>query len=577
MSHGGRRIAEVLAGRGVRFIFTLCGGHISPILVGCKEVGIRVVDVRHEANAVFAADGVSRLTGVPGVAAVTAGPGVTNALTALRNASEAGSPLVLLGGASATILRGRGSLQDIDQLAAVRSHVKWSTSVQRRDDLAAAVQEAFVQALSGVPGPVFVECPIDLLYDEQTVRSWYLSTARAGKASVKDRALGFVVGRHLDRLFRGGPWTGPPPPRTPAPRDPNPLLLMRAAAMVRKASRPVLLVGSQAVGRAAEAAAVAEAVVQLGVPVWLAGSARGLLGRSHPLQLRHKRRAALKEADLVILAGVPADFRLEYGRSIGAGARVIAVNLDRRLLVKNGVPALPVPADPGRFLRQLARRVGRGTELAPWIGRLRARDTARDQEIVALAERPAPPVNPLRLCRAIEAAMGEQAVIAVDGGDFVATAAYVIRPRGPLSWLDPGVFGTLGVGAGFAIAAALCRPDAETWLVWGDGAAGMSLMEIDTFVRHGLPVIAVIGNDAGWAQIARDQVQLLGDDVATTLARSDYEKVAEAFGALGIALRDEADIEGALGRARAEAAAGRPVLINAHIGRTGFRDGSISV
>ncbi len=583
MVNGGARVAAVLRAEGVRYVFTLCGGHISPILVGCKAEGIGVIDVRDEANAVFAADGMARLSGIPGVAVVTAGPGVTNGLTAVKNAHLAQSPLVLLGGASATILRGRGSLQDIDQLAAMESHVKWSTSVKRLRELAPAVNEAFRRASSGVPGPVFVECPIDLLYDEPLVRSWYQDTASTNEgpsngASLTGRALAWYIDRHLNRLFAGADWGGPPASRRASANEPGLPLLAGASALVKRAQRPVLVIGSQALNRSGDAEAIAAAVDRLGMPTWLAGMARGLLGRKHALHMRHKRRAALKSADLVILAGVPADFRMDYGRVINRKARVIAVNLAVGPLFKNLLPTLPVPADPGRFLIALASRLPTPRpEWQTWKDELAARDASRDAEIEQMATQDAPPVNALRLCQGIEKAMSERSTIVVDGGDFVASAAYVLRPRQPLGWLDPGVFGTLGVGAGFAMAAALAKPEAETWLIYGDGAAGFSMVEFDTFARHRLPVIAVIGNDAAWTQIARDQITLLGDDVATNLARTDYNVVAAGLGAVGLVIKDESEIDEVLARARTEAAAGRPVLINAHIGTTRFRDGSISV
>ncbi|MGB5175097.1 MAG: thiamine pyrophosphate-binding protein [Thermoanaerobaculia bacterium] len=200
--NGGDLIAKVLEKHGVRFLFTLCGGHISPILVGAKLLGIRVVDVRHEATAVFAADAVARLSGTPGVAAVTAGPGVTNTITALKNAQLAQSPVLVLGGATGTILKGRGALQDIDQLALVAPHVKWATTVRRVRDLVPALQKALDMARSGVPGPVFVECPLDLLYDEDLVRGMYGAKAAQGKSrSLGERALGAYLRRHVNSLF----------------------------------------------------------------------------------------------------------------------------------------------------------------------------------------------------------------------------------------------------------------------------------------------------------------------------------------------------------------------------------------
>jgi len=576
MKSGGDQVAEVLLRQGVRFLFTLCGGHISPILAGAKSRGLRVVDVRHEVNAVFAADAVGRLTGRPGVAAVTAGPGVTNALTALQNARLAGSPLVLLAGAAATATRGRGALQDIDQLGALAGNVKWATGVTTVRDLAPTLEEAFSRALAGVPGPVCVECPIDLLYPEAIVRDMVGKEAGRGRGVV-GRAIGWYLGRHLDGVFAGRA-PEPGPALEPAARDPLSPLVARAARRLASARKPLLLVGSQALRLADEAPALAEAIERLGVPTWLAGMARGLLGRGHPLHRRHARRAALADADLVILAGVPADFRLQYGLGIPRRTPVVAANLDVRQLFLNRVPTLPVPADPGRFLQRLAARgPAERPDWSEWLATLRARDVARDEEIAALAEQPAPPMNPLALCRALEAALPDDSVLVADGGDFVATASYIVRPRAPLSWLDPGAFGTLGVGAGFALAAALCRPEAETWLLWGDGAAGFSLLELDTFARHGLPVIAVIGNDAGWSQIARDQVELLGDDVATGLAPTAYDRVAEGLGAVGLSVDDVARLPAVLAEAREAARKGRPVLINARIGRSSFRKGSISV
>ncbi len=576
MTHGGDRIAEVLERQGVRFVFTLCGGHISPILVAAKARDLSVVDVRSEASAVFAADAVARLTGRPGVAAVTAGPGVTNTLTALQNARLAQSPVVLLAGAAATVTRGRGALQDIDQLAVLEGSVKWATGTATVSELVPALERAFQVAQQGVPGPVCVECPVDLLYDEATVREMY-GQGTGGGASLIRRAVGWYLDRHLDRVFSGR--SPQPMERQEAPaREPLGVLVGRAARLLARAERPVLLAGSQTVRRADEVGAVAAALERLAVPTWLAGMARGLLGRDHPLQCRHARRAALKAADLVLLAGVPADFRLDYGLVIPRRTPVVAANLDLRQLFLNRVPTLPVPADPGRFLQALADREPDGAEArAGWLAELKARDEAREAEIVRLAEEPAPPMNPLSACREIEAALPDDAVLVADGGDFVATASYVVRPRAPLSWLDPGPFGTLGVGGGFALAAALCRPDAETWLLYGDGAAGYSLAELDTFARHGLGVVALVGNDAGWTQIARDQVRLLGDDVATRLARTPYEQVAEGFGAAGLAVDDLSDLPGVLRQAQAIAAEGRPVLVNVHLGRSSFREGSISL
>ncbi|HXG44542.1 MAG TPA: thiamine pyrophosphate-binding protein [Gemmatimonadales bacterium] len=575
--HGGDRVAEVLQAHGVRFLFTLCGGHISPILTGARRLGIRVVDVRDEATAVFAADAVARLTGVPGVAAVTAGPGVTNALTAVRNARLAQSPLILLGGAPPTALRRRGALQDIDQIAAVAPHVKRTFAVRRVRDLAPLLERAMSVARAGVPGPVFVECPVDLLYPETTVREWYGAASGAGR-TLGERLLARYLRAHAARLFAGAGAAPRPAPAPPAPPEPDRGRVARAAALLARAERPVLLVGSQALALPEQAPRIAEAIRGLGVPGYLSGMARGLLGPDHPLQRRHQRRAALREADCVILAGVPCDFRLDYGRPIRRGATLIAANRSRREARLNRRPTLTIEGDAGLFLCRLA-------EAAPpeapgrdaWAARLRARDLEREAEIEREAAAPAQFVHPLRLCQEIERAAGEEAVLVADGGDFVATASYVVRPRAPLSWLDPGVFGTLGVGAGFGLGARLCRPEAEVWILFGDGAAGFSLAEFDSFARHGIPVIAVVGNDGGWTQIAREQVKLLHDDVATVLGRAAYHEVVRGFEAEGLLVRTAAELGPALARARAAAREGRPVLVNVWIDRTGFRDGSLSM
>jgi acetolactate synthase-1/2/3 large subunit len=573
--HGGDLIASVLQAQGTRFLFTLCGGHISPILVGCKQRGIRVIDTRHEATAVFAADAVARLTGRPGVAAVTAGPGLTNTLTAVKNAQIAQSPVVLLGGAAATALKGRGALQDIDQMALLRPHVKWAAAARRVAELPALLEQAFREAGRGVPGPVFLECPIDLLYDEALVRQLY--GAGSGGRGLAARATRLYLRQHVRRLFAGLNAARIGEEIIPAPPEPDRAAIDQVARRLSHADRPVLLVGSQALLAAPAAAEIAAAVDRLGMPVYLSGMARGLLGRAHPLQLRHQRRAALKQADLVILAGVPCDFRLDYGRQIGRRACYVAANRSAADLRLNRRPTIGVLGDAGLFLRRLAERLPQRERWSPWRAELRAREQAREDEIARQARAPSANINPIQLCREIENALDPSAILIGDGGDFVATASYTIRPRGPLAWLDPGAFGTLGVGAGFALGAKLVHPESEVWALFGDGALGYSLAELDTFARHSIPIIAVVGNDAGWTQIAREQVEMLHDDVGTALAHTDYHRVAEGFGAAGLHMDDPELVPDTLRRARELAAAGKPVLVNAVLGKTDFRKGSISV
>ena len=293
--------------------------------------------------------------------------------------------------------------------------------------------------------------------------------------------------------------------------------------------------------------------------------------------MRHGRRRALKEADLVLLAGVPIDFRLQYGSQIRGKTAVISINRSGQEVKRNRRPTLGVVGDPSLFLERLAGDANLGERWTAWAGQLAARDRERDDQIRAMSERTGDHVNPLMLLREIDAVLAEDSVLVVDGGDFAATASYVVAPRKPLSFLDPGVFGTLGVGGGFALGANVSRPGAEVWILYGDGSAAFSLAEFDTFVRLGMSVIAVVGNDAGWTQIARGQVEMLGDDVGTTLRRTDYHKVASGYGGLGIKVSKPDEVVPALVRAKNAAAKGRPVLINVLIDPTDFRAGSISM
>jgi acetolactate synthase-1/2/3 large subunit len=428
-----------------------------------------------------------------------------------------------------------------------------------------------------VPGPVFIECPVDLLYEEASIRQWYADAAGKGR-SVAERMLRMYLNRHVRRMFAGS--DKPVTHRVlkvSAPRAAGKALTASHKALL-DAKRPLIVIGSQAVVIASHAQAIAEAVRTLGIPVYLSGMARGLLGRDHPLQLRHQRREALREADCVLLAGVPCDFRLDYGKHVRRSATLIAANRSPRDARLNRKPDILALGDAGLFLQDLAEAMPRpAPSRLDWTEPLRRRDAEREQEIDRQAAIAGEHVNPVALFRALEQAAGENATFVADGGDFVATASYVLHPRKPLSWLDPGAFGTLGVGAGFALGAALARPKSETWIVFGDGACGWSLAEFDTFVRHGIPVIAVVGNDAGWTQIAREQVKMLKDDVGTVLARTDYHQVAAGFGAHGIVVKTMGELDAALAEAKEVAAKGKPVLVNVWLDRTEFREGSLSM
>lgn len=577
--NSGDIIGQVLREQGVRYLFTLCGGHISGILTGAKKAGIRIIDVRDEVNAVFAADAVGRITGSPGVAAVTAGPGVTNSITALKNAQLAQSPLILLGGAAPKFMKNKGALQDIDQLSLVKSITKMAVNIRRNCDIISVLEHAFDVCRSGVPGPVFIEFPVDLLYTESFVRRMYgvkLETEQGG--GVRSKLLNFYLKRHVDKMFACEFEDMQPGPARVTSPDLDDSQVSKAVELIAVSQKPVLIVGSQAMLNAAEIEKLTGAVESLSIPVFLAGMARGLMGRQHPLQRRHQRKKALKRADLVILAGMPCDFRLDYGRSFGSETKIISVNRSKTDLRLNCRPDQAVLSDPFLFLCALAEIFApESADWQPWIQELKKNDDERETFILSTSEETTEFINPLFLLKKLNAVLDDKSIIVADGGDFVGSAANILWPPGPLTWLDPGVFGTLGVGAGFALASKLLRSESETWLIYGDGAAGFSLQEFDTFVRHKTPVIAVIGNDACWTQIARGQVEIFGDDVATVLGRSDYHRVAEAFGGKGFLLDKPEDIDRVIQEARQAAAEGYPVLINALIGKTDFRKGSISV
>ncbi|XP_038596395.1 LOW QUALITY PROTEIN: 2-hydroxyacyl-CoA lyase 2 [Tachyglossus aculeatus] len=580
--HGGESVAAVLRAHGVRFLFTLVGGHISPLLVAAEKLGIRVVDTRHEATAVFAADAVARLSGTVGVAAVTAGPGLTNTVTAVKNAQMAQSPVLLLGGAAATLLQGRGALQGIDQLALFRPLCKFCASVRRVRDIIPTLRAALAAAQSGTPGPVFVELPIDVLYPYFMVKKEVMPTHPP--KNLMGQLVSWYLKNHLANLFAGA-WE-------PQPEGPLPLNIPQASTqqvqrcveLVSRAKKPLLLLGSQALLPPTPSESLRAAVESLGIPCFLSGMARGLLGRDHPLHIRQNRREALKEADVVILAGTVCDFRLSYGRVLNRSSSIIAVNRDRAQLLLNSdlfwKPREAIQGDVASFLLRLVQGLQGQTWASDWVEGLREADGRKEQvnrEKAAVS--PAQHLNPLKVLGLVEEALPANSVLVADGGDFVGSAAYIVRPRGPLCWLDPGAFGTLGVGGGFALGAKLCRPDAEVWVLFGDGALGYSLIEFDTFVRHKTPIIALVGNDACWTQISREQVPMLGSNVACRLAYNDYHTAVEGLGAHGFLLSRENEGKAAevLQAAQEQCHQGRPTLINVLIGKSDFREGSISI
>jgi acetolactate synthase I/II/III large subunit len=538
--HGGRLVAQALRRHEIDAVFTLCGGHIQAIYDGCIDEGIRVVDTRHEQTAGFAADAYARLTGKPGVALVTAGPGVTNTVTALANAQRAGVPLVCLGGAGPKTLCDMGSLQDLDSVRLMRPVSKWAAQVPETRRIKEYIDIAFRIARSGVPGPVYLEVPLDLLMN---------------------------MGNDEE------PRTAPVLPPRPAA---DPASLASAARMLAEAERPCFIVGSQIHWSPAKRSIV-EVAQRFAVPFYLNGMARGALPADSPVLFSHSRRHALKNSDLVVVMGTPFDFRVDYGRSPtwNPQGKVIQVDLDPGELGRNRAIDLGIVADSGLFLEQLGLAL-ESKQAPEWLAQLRelevARRAAMQQEIGA---RTSPP-NPLHVCHELGKRLGPEDIVIGDGGDFVATAAYTIPVSWPQVWMDPGPLGTLGVGPGYAMAAALARPKSRTVIVFGDGSFGLNALEFEALARQRLKVVAVIGNDAAWTQIRRGQVQLYGEEraIATRLDYTRYDLVVQALGGKGFWVERVEELGPALDGAFA---ADVPSCVNVRIASSDFRKGAISV
>ena len=572
LQHIGLDIGSFFKQKNITSVFTLCGGHISPILVGCEKENINIIQVRDEVSAVFAADAVSRLTDSVGVAIVTAGPGVTNTITAIKNAQMAQSPVLLIGGAAATLLKGRGSLQDIDQISLLKTYVKSAVSVKKTRDVIPTLANALNTATSGVPGPVFVELPIDLLYPEQDIRKEFIN--QLPKSGYFGKIAHWYVERHLNDLFSSKKSSIKVKPVKEFKLDQR--KIDKAALAIVKAKKPVFLLGNQVTQNKEFLPMCLKSIDKLSVPTFTSGMARGCFGSSDKYFFRHNRKHALKNADVVVTLGIPLDFRLGYGFSINKDATLIAVNKSKEDLNKNRKPDIGIHADPSRIMHEIGKIIN-PPSCKEWIKELTGLEEKRETEILQFSKNESDFVNPVHLCKTIDKFIDEESILVADGGDFVGTASYTIRPRSSLGWLDPGPFGTLGVGGGFAIGAKSSFPKKEVWVFYGDGASAYSLAEFDTLCRHKLPVIAIIGNDASWQQIAREQKQMLGSNIGTELAFNAYEKVVEGYGGKGYYVENHDTLDETLKRAKEDAKLGYPVLVNIKISKSDFRKGSISV
>jgi acetolactate synthase-1/2/3 large subunit len=519
---GGRLVARVLAEAGVGHVFTLCGGHILPVYDGCLDEGIRVIDVRHEQAAAHAADACARLTRNVGVAVVTAGPGVTDAVTGVANAYAARSPLLLIGGAAPLALRGLGALQETEQVGLLRPITKGAWTVAETRQIPEVLTTAIRTALSGRPGPVFVEIPVDLLM-----------------TTIEDR-LAPVPTRYVHR------------PRAAA----DPASLAELGRLLAAAERPVVMAGG-GVWWDDAAAALAAFAERAGVPVFMNGAGRGTLPTEHPCAFAQARGFALAHADLVLVLGAPLDFRLGYGRppTFAEDARVVMIDVDPVELGRNRPLALGLTADLGVVLAQAAEAVPAGVaaRVAPWLAAVRAREAEGRRRLDEQARADDRPISHYRFAAEIARVVGPDTIVVGDGGDVVACTAKFVPLQRAGQWLDPGPFGCLGVGPSFALAAKLLHPERRVLLVAGDGAFGLNGMELETAVRFGAPFTCIIGNDGGWGQIRNPQLSFFGEAraVATSLPATRYDRMVEALGGRGALVTDPAEIGPALARALA--------------------------
>jgi acetolactate synthase-1/2/3 large subunit len=526
--HGGRLVARALRGYGVTKLFTLSGGHLFSIYDGCRAEGIDLVDVRHEQAAAFAAEGWAKVTRTPGVCALTAGPGVTNGMSAMASAAQNNSPVLVLGGRAPAFRWGQGSLQEIDHVPFVAPVVKRAATAQSTAEIPGLLDDSIRAAITPHSGPAFVDFPLDQVFGA--------APAPPAPGPLPE------------------PWTG---------AGADTAQIDRAAALLRDAERPVIMAGTGLYwGRGETAlAALAEA---LRIPVFLNGLGRGCLPADHELAYSRARSAALGQADVALVIGVPLDFRLGFGAVFADDAAVIAIDVAEpqrphpRPLSAELYGALPATLDA---LRDGAGAPGgRAGAREDWVRSLRAIETERrDSEAGELSDDRAP-LHPMRIYGELAQMLDRDAVVVGDGGDFVSYAGRVVDSYRPGCWLDPGPYGCLGSGPGYALAAKLAHPERQVVLLLGDGAFGFSGMEFDTLARHGVAVVGVIGNNGIWALEKHPMEAIYGYSVAADLRPATrYDEVAAALGCHAELVSGPAELRPALERAFAN---GGPALVN---------------
>jgi acetolactate synthase I/II/III large subunit len=520
MVTGGQLVARMLKAEGVDHVFTLCGLHVAPIYAGLVEEGIAVVDTRHEQGAAHAADAYARMRRGLGVAVVTAGPGVTDALTGVANAYAASSPLLLLGGAAPLFNQSRGSLQEMEQVDLFHRISKWSDRVPSPELVPLYLAKAFRVALSGRPGPVFLELAWDVLcnaVDESAVQM-------------------------------------PTQYRTTARMPPDPAGVERAMALLAQAERPTCIAGSS-VWWDSGTEALARFVERAQVPVYLNGAGRGSLPPEHPFFFQHTRKEALSSSDVVFVIGTPFDFRLNYGAepTFSAASKIIQVDIDPVEIGRNRAVEVGLVADTASALEAFAAAAP-SVKRTAFVAELRAAERKKAEALDAFCKSDDVPIHHYRLAREMSEvanAGSRDPIFVADGGNWVSMAAKVISLKHPGRWLDPGPLGCLGVGAPFAIAAKLLHPERQVWVIQGDGSFGFNGMDFESALRFKLPMVCVVGNDAAWGQIRIPQLGMFGPEKspATLLAPTRYDEVVRAFGGHGELVTEPAAIRPALERA----------------------------
>ncbi len=521
--HGGRLVAKRLKAHGVTKLFTLSGGHLFSVFDGCREEGIDIVDTRHEQSAAFAAEGWAKATRQPGIAALTAGPGVTNGMSPMGSALQNGSPMVVLGGRAPAMRWGQGSLQEIDHVPFVRPLTRSAETVDSTADIPAAMDTAIAAALGPPSGPTFVDFPLDHVFMESDV------DADSPADLLDHRSLAVADG------------------------------VEQAIELLKGADRPAIMAGTGLYWAHGEDAlrAIAE---ELRIPVFVNGLGRGCIPADHELAFSRARGKGLQEADLALVVGVPMDFRLGFGGSFGEDTQIVLLDSaepDRR---PPREPAVEMYGGIPATLDALREAAAGGPDRAAWVAALRETENEKRAGEQDDLNDPRAPLHPLRLYNELRSVLDRNAVVIGDGGDFVSYAGRVIDTYEPGCWMDPGPFGCLGAGPGYALAAKLANPDKQVCLLLGDGAFGFSGMEFDTLVRHNVPVVAVMGNNGIWALEKHPMEFLYGYSVAAELQpRCRYDQVVEALGGHGELVERPDDLVPALERAFES---GKPALVN---------------